>query len=98
MKPPKFHVGQAVVCLSASTALFYPDEKKPIPNKIYTVRTVNPGFIDPGWFLRFEEIINPPYYEGEECQFSEARFAPVELLPDEALAELLSETLEPVTA
>jgi len=87
MKPPKFHVGQAVVCVSPVAGL-----KK---GTIYTVES-----------LPFSRALGRVVIELAEFRpicgiaqtWSPERFAPVELLPDEALAQLLEETLEPVTA
>lgn len=96
MKPPKFHVGQAVVCIKGDgwrpefTAV-----NRPVKGKVYTIRQV---IIDGGdCLLWLKELLNPalkPFLF--EPGFLAYRFAPVELLPDEALAELLSETLETI--
>lgn len=99
MKPPKFHVGQAVVFVDPSGRAERSHENLPCKGKIYHVRALR-EYTDT-WGLLLEEIVNRPrfYLNGfNEVCFDERRFAPVEELPDEALAELLEETLAPVTA
>lgn len=93
MKPPKFHVGQAVVCVDewedkCQYGKAVLPGQCPKPGPIYYVE--GSSLDDGTWFITVKGI---PDYEWDEDGF-----APVELLPDEALAELLSETLEPVTA
>jgi len=97
-KPPKFHVGQAVVFVQAISAQPDPFETYPRLGSIYHVREV--VLISGDYGLRLVEIKNPRARYADaigEAAFWEERFAPVELLPDEALAQLLEETLAPVT-
>jgi hypothetical protein len=90
MKPPKFHVGQAVVCLYDSMQGIASDEGVIRKGQIYTVRLVE--FIETGYYYGVDNAGNP------DDSFPELYFAPAEYLPDEALAQLLEETLaEPVT-
>jgi hypothetical protein len=95
MKPPLFHVGQAVVCATESfwTTEMHkhvPDIKKDKVLHIAGMEWMGP-WGRPYWYLWFEEIPYPNAYR-------EDKFRAVELLPDAALAELLEETLAPVTA
>jgi hypothetical protein len=111
MKPPMFHVGQAVLAVGIPgvTPEPQPGETYPTKGEIYHVRewrfgrgrdatgkhTVVIG-------ISLVEITNPSkrrYLGGwAEVVFNQDCFAPVELLPSEAIAELLRQTLEPVTA
>jgi hypothetical protein len=87
MKPPKFHVGQAVVCLRDSFQGIHPDEGVIRKGKTYIIK--EPEWLGTGWYYQVEE--------GNDDAFPEVYFAPVEEMPAEAYAELL-EVLEPVTA
>jgi hypothetical protein len=109
MKPPKFHVGQAVVCVDAVSRCPELDLKygviPPKHNQIYHVRDVTTRCHLVG--IRLVELQNvavPTMCRDcgkslgyMEVAFDPARFRPVELLPNEALAQLLEETLETVT-
>jgi len=92
MKPPLFHVGQAVVCVQ--------------DHCFHTLIPENPGCKMPerGPIYHVSEVVlicglygiglcEVPLKRG---WFSQMRFAPVEEMPTEAYAELL-EALEPVT-
>ena len=97
MKPPKFHVGQAVVCITGDSinwlSKYNPGSNVALKDgAIYTVSEV---WNLPGTDIWGVKLSERPLKNGH---YSEKRFAPVELLPDEALAQLLEETLEPVTA
>jgi hypothetical protein len=89
MKPPLFHVGQAVVCIENE----WEDcdgapPSRPVKGSIHIVEDVQ-WDVD-NWYLSFPAFpIN---------HFEQDAFAPAELLPDATLAELLEETLAPVTA
>lgn len=89
MKPPKFHVGQAVIALDGewdnALCLTEPQE-----NRIYTVLENYYCKHQNEWYIELSEL--------RGARWDQDGFAPVELLSNEALAELLSETLEPVTA
>jgi hypothetical protein len=99
MKPPKFHIGQAVVALYGQTAwelLQY--EEAPKKDRIYTVTEV--AFVkdtDAKWWQPWKKACMLRL-AGVRRRWDAYGFAPVELLPDEALAQLLEESLEPVTA
>lgn len=110
MRPPKFHIGQAVVCVAADKRLGHPytlavGVKFPNVGNVYTVRDIRAQEGVIGLFL--EEIANPVVrcatpitgrFSGyHEPGFLAGNFAPVELLPAEALAELLK-CLEPAHA
>jgi hypothetical protein len=102
MKPPKFHVGQAVVCVDMKPQhrRLMADEAAPKENRVYHVRG-NVLMESKYWCIRLEEIVNTPkvWADGyNESAFNEARFAPVETLSNEALAELLEEIFTPVHA
>ena len=93
MKPPMFHVGQAVVCVEewedicGQGKVILPIHC-PKPGPIYTVAKTShwKGI----WYLHLSDM--PTY------QWDESGFAPVELASDEAIAELLEEVFTPVTA
>ena len=101
MKPPLFHVGQAVVCVNSLWPEEWPCPNKPQRGPVYHVRAMYWGKIgpkkQPGWAYLLEEIINPISSTGRESAFWEGRFATTEEMPAEAYAELL-EALEPVAA
>jgi hypothetical protein len=101
MKPPLFHVGQAIVCTVGAPIGWQPPYGEATPQKgsVYHVREVVQGG-PTDWGVTLKEIVNMPnsYKQGRhECAFPEKWFAPVEEMPAEAYAELL-EALEPVTA
>jgi len=95
MRPSLFHVGQAVVCVDDNWPAVAVDNARPRPahiprsGPVYHVERVYSW--EGTWYLHLKEL-------GPECGWNERAFAPVELLPDEALAQLLEESLEPVTA
>lgn len=94
-KPPLFHIGQAVVVLPTIIAVHVrPDLKLPKIGPVYTVNYVEQHRYPSGrwcWMIGCEE------WDQATCM-DEAHLAPVELLPAETLAQLLSESLEPVAA
>ena len=98
MKPPKFHAGQAVQVIDGKFPS-YCNEVFPKQGRIYTIRfMLHLGGV---WWIMLDEIINYPRQYSDayrECSFNEARFAPVELASDEDIAELIKESLTPVTA
>lgn len=83
---PKFHAGQAVVCVE-------PDESNDLSiGRIYSVVKVlkaPPTCLDVSWAVAIDS---------RRVAYDEDCFAPVEELPAEALAELLEETLTPTVA
>jgi hypothetical protein len=94
MKPPLFHVGQAVVCVEE----WEPDDagaetyRGPLPERgpIYIISRV---VLETGtgmYFVQLKDFDQEPF-------FHEEGFAPAEEMPAEAYAELL-EAFEPVTA
>lgn len=94
MTPPKFHVGQAVVFAKYDSPS--PDAAaagKPSMSKVYHVAEIVPmrhhqtDMCIAGNFLQLEE-------KPADHLYHESLFAPVELLSDEALAEL-TESLQP---
>lgn len=96
-KPPLFYVGQHVTPIAAS--IDYLEQGCSLRWRMGEVYEVNwvawvkkqPCGNEAGWHIGCVE------WPQDEC-VHERLLAPVNLLPDEALAELLSETLEPVTA
>jgi hypothetical protein len=99
MKPPLFHVGQAVVLIHNPGSAPEPFEQYPKRGPIYHVReAIWDGEI---WGLLLAEVSNPiANYNGDigECSFWEDLFAPVEHISDEAITELLEEVFTPVHA
>lgn len=92
MKAPLFRVGQAVVCISEE----YNTSEGPTPSKgtIYAVAGIYYDAPDHCLFLAEIPVDNA----GDAWCFIEVNFAPVELLADEALAELLKEVFTEITA
>ena len=92
MKGPLFHTGQAVVCISEE----YNTPEGPTPSRGKVYHVAHNHYDRPDWCIHLLEI--PPDASNEAWCFIEGNFAPVELLPDEALAELLEEVFTPVHA
>lgn len=88
--PPKFHSGDAVVCIDPSI----PHDNSPgityhlDMTTVYQVAAVKRRYSK--WYLLL--------VGNSEFVFEEIHFAPAELLPDAAVAELLAESLEGVPA
>lgn len=87
--PPKFHPGQAVICLDPAI----PHETCPTItyhmdiSAVYHVSRV--GIRKGKWHIMLVE-------NHDDLVFEEIHFAPAELLPSEAVAALLAESLDPV--
>lgn len=83
MHSPRFHPGQAVVCVHD-----FPDGDPILPRpkngNIYHVTGMYYSIRYAQWGLHLAEF-NPAYSYGEDS------FAPIEELPNEALGELLEE-------
>lgn len=95
MKPPKFHAGQAVVCVKASRISDAPHIHTAAP-KIGEICHIEQGKRYYGPLMKMHGLWI--YRVGARYPWlSEDLFAPVEEMPAEAYAELL-EALEPVTA
>ncbi|MFD1468032.1 hypothetical protein ACFQ48_07330 [Hymenobacter caeli] len=96
MKPPKFHEGQAVVCVNDDFSVLLaqnPHIRVPRSGPTYHVRELYA--VGAAWGLTLAEIDNQGVAPGyPEANFHQDRFAPLEMMPDEALAELLAESLE----
>lgn len=86
MKPPKFHVGQAVVCCEDDweelTLCGQKVGEVPGARPIYHVRATHPHL--EYWYVLLSEI--PGYY------YDEDGFAPVEEHPAEVIEALLEES------
>ncbi|SDZ01782.1 hypothetical protein SAMN04488069_1382 [Hymenobacter psychrophilus] len=101
MKPPKFHPGQAVVCIKANWPLLHDDGHTPMPlafpqrGGIYHVDGVFTGSADHIRHMWFVTLIETG---GTGNAFWEENFALAEELPAEALAELLEESFTPTVA
>lgn len=95
MKPPKFHVGQAIVCVNDEFSVLLaqnPNIRVPKAGPTYHVRALYA--VGPAWGLTLAEISNEDVAPGyPEANFHQDRFAPLEMLPNDALAELLAESL-----
>jgi hypothetical protein len=90
MKPPLFHIGQHVVAIepiTTNSSVAPPQSKQ---GAVYQVNWVGEVVGKIGWFICCVE------WDQRVC-CEERGFAPAELLPDEALAQLLEEVFEPVT-
>lgn len=106
MKPPLFHVGQAVVCVNDAAWGDFERWKEigarfPIRGPVYHVRRIDQDPASQDYGIMLKEVVNPEYFTDkgfDEPCFLETRFAPAELASDEALAELLEEVFTPVTA
>lgn len=71
-----FFIGQVVVCIKRDTwKILNEGECGPVYNGQYTIRSISSE--DDGLFLRFEEIVNPPLYEGDEALFWSIYFRPL---------------------
>jgi hypothetical protein len=94
MKHPKFHVGQAVVCIDAHID---GPSSVPTPKKgsIYRIKNPVAWKTKGGWEVELYEFECPD--SDSFYSYDDFHFAPVELASDEALAQLLEETLEPIT-
>lgn len=98
MNPPKFQVGQRVVCIKDHWPLLHSDGNPmpaamPVLYQVYTVAGMLTGSGAANsklWYIVLDEI-------GAGNCFFEGHFAPAEEISDEALAELLSESFSPVT-
>ncbi len=96
MKPPLFHIGQAVACLirhadwedQAEDNDTATPQNRPQLGTIYKVEGVGSGE-GKDYFIK---LVDVPFW------WDEQGFAPVELASDEALAALLEESLTPVHA
>jgi hypothetical protein len=99
MKPPMFHVGQNVVAIHTQFAWEIADyESAPKKDRIYTISEV--AFVKDKyakWWQPWKKACMLRL-SGVRSRWDAYGFAPVELLSNESLAELLSETLDPVTA
>ncbi len=88
MKPPKFHMGQAVVCIKTGNWVSDQLGAYPIPKKggVYHIREIKYNPIWDDHWLIFSEFTGQHGYLQEH-------FIPVEMLTAQALAQLLEETL-----
>ena len=96
MKPPKFQVDQAIVCVNDDFSILLaqnPNIRVPKSGPVYHVRALYA--VGGAWGLTLAEVHNEDVAPGyPEANFNEGRFAPLEMLPNDALAELLAESLE----
>jgi len=89
-KPPRFRIGQAIVCIDP-TITHEGNASIKMHLNMNTVYLVCRQELRRGcWFLTLDVWT--------EFVFEEIHFAPAELLPDEAVAALVAESLEAVPA